>query len=344
MTTPAITPDLSVVGNLLACFRFNTRDDLRRLTEFLGKQVAVSMTNTTLYSLPLSQGHDPQAAPDQLCTQVHPFNLAAALMAVVESSIYFCHGPEQALSLPEGLMLWNGQWVLVRDVELPGLPQLRPPVDTVPPPAPAPAPAPPAAPPPAPVAAAPAPAPVAAAPAAAAPQSEIADAFAVLAQSAPAPAAAPITAAAPAAPAAPPATPPKTFRVHAGLPDVNVLADRTSATGRAAKSAFAKVYQKRAKFGAAPYWIEDFMKVFPGVLSKAPSEAANTDSTAPTTVMAYGLAIALLQQALKEVPGEVTVEALRAFIADVDAQLTASPAGPVMYDLYENLLAQKSAT
>lgn len=354
MNLPAITHDSFVVANLLSRFRTDTLLQMDQLAKYLGNQVNASMVNTAYYALPLQQLMPDEAPPPELAKYVHPFNIAALLAAVVGSSIYYCQSSGNAgevaplpLELPHGLQLWNQQWTLLRDVEFSNLPVIKPPVATIPPaeiatpatlPPAAPPPPPPAATaaPPAPIAA---PAPVAAAPApvASAAAVDLGSAMADLAATAPAAAAAPITQ------AAAPAAPTRTFRQHPGLPAVDVMAPRTGTSGRPAKSAFERQYKARDKFGPAPYWMEEFLQCFPKMLTAAPPDAANSDSTSPTMVMAFGLSLALLRSALKDVPGNVTVAGLLDYINDVDAAATASPAGPVLYDLADNLATKKSA-
>jgi hypothetical protein len=107
-----------------------------------------------------------------------------------------------------------------------------------------------------------------------------------------------------------------------GMPDPDIRAQRTGGTGRPQKSPFEKKVEPRSKIADAPFWWKTIVKTASKILTQSPASALDADSTGAGPVQSYMVAVALLQEALKDVPPHVTVASLRNYLREVDGQVS----------------------
>lgn len=272
--THAIPHNPEAVASLMAAIPTPTAAHLTAARSLLGEGLRASMTNTALYGLPLEQTLPTGFSADTAHQFIHPHNVATALLNLCVS------GPKlgvEALSPPEGLMVWLGQWV--------GLEACTFSTVTVNIPAQAPA-------------------------AAAAPQAT----------------SAPLTGETQQALSLPETT-------QASLPPVELAWPRGEGPGRPKKSRFEVKAEPPKRLTPKPAWWSEFAPVLPRVLTVDPREAITSESSGVQPLMAYGLAVDVIEQALSQVPQSLTVGECRAFLSDLHAALLECDAKDVMFAL-----------
>lgn len=300
----------------------------------LRQQITLGMTNTQVYTIPLTQAPPPEVAASALAGYVHPFNLGAALAALQTVT--------REVLPPDLQFYYNGAWVPMNQIQWPVIPVAVPP---------------PAAPPPAVI-----PPAVAAAPAPAAPDpleglvaKALATTEAVVAPTTVA-AAQPYAAGSQSAAMLEPATervthaqavaeaqaattaPAEAPRVASGLPDPSLLAQPTNSAGRPAKSAFEKKAEARNKIAPAPYWWPQLVALAPLVFTQTPPQAVESlDSTGVGPVQAYMALNLLLHRVLRDVDRDVTVAELRTFLTEVTDAAEGLPYADAVNQLRDHL-------
>lgn len=112
-----------VVDALLTRVPTHSAGVLALAAKNLAVQLRHSMTETTLYNLPLDQTLPDGAAFESAYKYVHPFNIAVAMLTCQDSTNFFGTLPEIT---PKGLMLYTGMWQELGDVEFEPFPPIRP--------------------------------------------------------------------------------------------------------------------------------------------------------------------------------------------------------------------------
>lgn len=146
-----------VVNSVLRRFNIVGLGDLQMAAQLLSQSLSLSMQFPAAYQAPVDQALPQEVSLEDLATVVHPFNVASALVSVVDAAQAHFAVPlaidpnlQVYLTNPPG---WTQLLALRAHVPTAQIAIAPPPAPPAPAPAPAPPPAPPAAPPPAPPAA-----------------------------------------------------------------------------------------------------------------------------------------------------------------------------------------------
>lgn len=367
----------SVVAALLSRFTFGSTLDLQQAADELSKGIRLSMEHTTAYSIPLDQQLPPEATPATAAPYLHPLNIATALVNIAAAGQLAVDPALLVYNPPAGWVALASEQVTPVQVTItqPAPPPPPPPPAPAPPP-----PAPAVAPPPPPMAAPAASISdlvdaainggTPAAPAAITTPAEY-DAYRqgqghppiegtatrvdVVAPAAVA--ATPTVPTTPAPPAAPaqtsPAPPPVTQHVTlaqaraeadnaeaVGLPDASIMAERRSTAGRPQKSPFEREVKKRNKIAPPPFWWGFLAHSAKSLFVENPAQALDPSSTGAGPIQAYALLVALQQEVLRCVDGNLTVAELRAYLRDIDTAMSALPSKDAIYQLASALFSE----
>ena len=126
-----------------------------------------------------------------------------------------------------------------------------------------------------------------------------------------------------------------------GLPDASVLAQRTGANGRPAKSPFEREIEARKSVAAAPFWWEHLLHSAQHVFTQNPATALDPSSTGSGPVQAYAVLTRLLERVLRNADPDLTVAQLRAFLREVDTGIASLPSAAAIYQIADHLFTPK---
>jgi hypothetical protein len=136
-----------------------------------------------------------------------------------------------------------------------------------------------------------------------------------------------------------PETPQPHVGAGTGLPDPSVLAERTGESGKPQKSPFERKVEPRTKVADAPFWWKSMRYSMPRILTTNPAAALDPSSTGSGPVQSYAVLLAILQDSLRGVDGEVTVAELRQWMREVDTGIAALPSASAINQLVDHLFA-----